>query len=221
MRRTKLPPAVQRMSATAAAMTSFADAASLLEGLAGVRLIPKQVERTAEAIGHKLARAELADVPGEGQERPPAAPTMYVGVDGTGIPVRKSEVAGRKGKQTNGAARTREAKLVVVFTAEARDEESRPQRDQGSVTYSGAIESAASDPFAPEPLAFSQRVWREASRRGVFGDGAAWIWKLAHEQFPGAIEIVDLFHAKQEIWNVAKACFAGDRQRIRHWAEAR
>jgi len=76
MRRTKLPPAVQRMSATAAAMTSFADAASLLEDLAGVRLIPKQVERTAEAIGHKLARAELADVPGEGQERPPAASTM-------------------------------------------------------------------------------------------------------------------------------------------------
>ncbi|MDE0101413.1 MAG: hypothetical protein OXN89_03455 [Bryobacterales bacterium] len=164
MRRTKLSAAVQRMSATAAAMTSFADAASLQEDLTGVRLVPKQVERTAEAIGH-----ELANVPREGQERPPAAPTMYVGVDGTGIPVRKSEVAGRKGKQTNGAARTREAKLVVVFTAEARDEEGRPQLDQGSVTYSGAIESFANDPFAPEPSTFSPRVWREASWRGVFG----------------------------------------------------
>jgi hypothetical protein len=37
------------------------------------------------------------------------APTMYLGMDGTGVPMRPSEVAGRAGKQPDGSAKTREA----------------------------------------------------------------------------------------------------------------
>jgi len=152
-----------------------------------------------------------------------------LGVDGTGIPVRKSETAGRAGKQSDGSARTREAKLVLVWTAESRDGEGRPVRDPGSVSYSGAMESAASRDTDPEPSPFARRVRREADRNGfsrarcrvVIGDGARWIWKLAAEQFPGAIQILDLYHAKERLWDVAKALHAGDRGRIGEWAEAR
>ena len=71
------------------------------------------------------------------------ASTLYLGVDGTGIPVRQSELIGRKGKQADGSAKTREVKLCTVWSAERRDKEGRPVRDEGSVTYSAAIESAA------------------------------------------------------------------------------
>jgi hypothetical protein len=48
---------------------------------------------------------------------------------------------------------------------------------------------------------FAQRVWREATRRRfcqarrrvVLGDGAAWIWNIATDQFPEAIQIVTAF----------------------------
>ena len=188
-------------------MTSLADVTSQLEDLERVRAGPKQVERKAEAIDRELARVELADALGDGEHWPAAAPAIPVGVDGAGISVHKVEVAGREGKQDNGSERTRELKLVVRFAAEARDEEGCPQRDRYSATYSGAIDCAASDPFAPEPLDFAQRVWREASWRSVFGaqwragssDEPEWIWNLAYEHFPRGIKIVDLFHAKPRI----------------------
>ena len=59
------------------------------------------------------------------------APTMYLGMDGTGVPMRAAEVAGRTGKQPDGSSKTREAKLVTMWTAESRDEEGKPVRDPG------------------------------------------------------------------------------------------
>ena len=136
-------------------------------------------------------------------------------MDGTGIPIRRAELAGRAGKQPDGSARTREVKLVTVWTAEGHDAEGVAVRDPGSVSYSAAIESAASSNVVDALSAFAQRVDREAQRRGfdhaprrvVMGDGAAWIWNLADDLFPGAIQIVDLFHAKQHLSDVATAIY--------------
>ena len=104
-------------------------------------------------------------------------------------------------QQPDGTAKTHEAKLVLVWTGETRNPQGRPVRDPASVSYSGAIESAA--------------------RRMVLGDGAAWIWNLSSEQFPGAIQIVDLWHAKEHLWEVSKALHAGDAGRVEAWARAR
>ena len=54
----------------------------------------------------------------------------------------------------------------------------------------------------------------------MLGDGAAWIWNLTGEQFPEAIEIVDLYHAQEKIWDASKALHAGDPPRVQPWAEA-
>jgi hypothetical protein len=150
-------------------------------------------------------------------------------MDGTGIPMRASELDGRKGKQSDGSAKTREVKLVVVWSAEGCDQDGIPVRDPGSVTYSAAIESAASRDTDDLPSVFAQRADREAQRRGfnqaerriVLGDGAPWIWNLAGEQFPGAIQIVDLFHAKEHLSDVAKAIFGPRSDLCRQWAKRR
>ena len=163
MARTDLSPGVTRMTGTAAALVSFAQASSLLDELAGVQVGSKHVQRSAEALGREIAALERQSP--DGSAAPPA-PTLYLGVDGTGVPVRASETAGRAGKQPDGSARTREVKLVVVWTAESRDDEGRPVRDPGSVSYTAAIESAASRDTDPDPSQFAQRMRREAERRG-------------------------------------------------------
>ena len=61
--------------------------------------------------------------------------------------MRTAEVAGRTGKQPDGSAKTREAKLVTTWTDESRDEEGKPVRDPGSIAYSAAIESAAASDY--------------------------------------------------------------------------
>ena len=121
----------------------------MLGELAGVAVDTKQVERTAEALGREVAGDERVVVESE----PGAAPTMYLGLDGTGVPVRKSEVEGRCGKQPDGSAKTREVKLVTVWTAETRDTAGLPVRDPGSVSYSAAVESAASREMAASVFA--------------------------------------------------------------------
>ena len=225
MHATSLSPGVLRMVGLAASDFSFAAASDLLWELAAVRVETKQVERCAEALGREVADEER-DV---AEPVCGAAPTMYLGLDGSGVPVRPTEVEGRRGKQPDGSAKTREVKLATVWTAEGRDKAGRPVRDRGSVSYNAAVESAASRDTDPQPAAFAQRVYREAIRRGfdtaaqrvVIGDGAAWIWRLADEQFPGAIEIVDIYHAKQHLCDAAKAVYGPGTDLADRWASDR
>lgn len=222
---TSLSPAVTRMVGLSAAMLSFQESAELIDALAAVPVDAKQVERTAENLGREIALDERNVV----EPQPPSAPTMYLGLDGTGVPMRASELVGRHGKQPDGSSKTREAKLVTIWTAEGRDREGTPVRDPGSVTYSAAIESTATRDTDQTLSDFAQRVDREACRRGfdqarrrvVLGDGAPWIWKLADEQFPGAIQVVDLFHAKGHLWDVAKAVYGAGSDLGEQWAKKR
>lgn len=225
LRDSSLSPATLRMVGLTAATVSFAETSELMWELAGLAIDPKRVERNAEALGREIARDEQQSVIPE----PPGAPTLYLGMDGTGIPMRSSEVVGRSGKQPDGSAKTREVKLVTVWSAEGQDDKGRPKRDSGSVSYSAAIESAASKDTEEHLSPFAQRVDREARRRGfdqaprrvVLGDGALWIWNLAKEQFPGAIQIVDLFHAKGHLWDAGKAIYGAGTDLAEHWAKQR
>jgi len=220
-----LSPAVTRMIGACASMVSFQESHELLHELAGVDANAKRVERTAEALGAEIATDERAVVEVSGL----SAPTMYLGMDGTGIPMRAEALVGRDGKQPDGSSKTREVKLVTVWSAEGRDEDGIPVRDRGSVTYSAAIESAAHRDIDETPSEFAQRVEREARRRGfeaaprrvVLGDGAPWIWNLADEHFPGAIQIVDLFHAKQHLFDVAKAIYGATSDLGKQWGKQR
>lgn len=224
---TSLSPAVTRMVAAVGAMASFEEGSQLLQELAGIPVNAKQVERAAEALGAEIAADEKQDVAPTDEQPPP--PTLYLGVDGTGVPMRAEELEGRSGKQSDGSAKTREVKLCVVWSAEARDAEDRPVRDEGSVSYTAAIESAATLDTDAVPSAFTQRVLREASRRRftqaertvVMGDGAPWIWKIAQELFPHAVQIVDRFHVKQTLSTLAKDIYGADSPQAHQWARRR
>ena len=219
-----LTPGVLRMTASAAALVSFEESSGLLHEWAGVEVSAKQVERVAEALGAEIALDERKPV----EKMSPGAPTLYLGMDGTGVPMRAPEVAGRAGKQPDGSAKTREAKLVTIWSAESRDKEGRPIRDPGSITYSAAIESAATLDTSPELSDFAARVLREATRRGfaeatrqvVLGDGSTWIWNTATELFPEATQVLDRFHAKEHLSTVGKVIF-GHSEAGKAWIQQR
>ena len=136
------------------------------------------------------------------------------------MPVVKRETVGRKGKGPDGQGKTREVKLGCVFTQTTVDEKGRPVRDEASTTYTGIVETASE---------FSPRIYGEAVRRGisgalrvvVLGDGGTWIWNIADEQFPGAVQIIDLYHAREHYWKVARAVFGDDTISMDAWARKR
>ena len=84
--------------------------------------------------------------------------------------------------------------------------------------------------YPPRELApFARRVEREAKRRGfdrakrqvVVGDGARWIWGIVDEIFPDAIRILDRWHAKEHLSDVAKAIFGATSDLAKPWTERR
>ncbi len=220
-------PGLLRMIALVGATVSFEEGSELLAELAGISVPAKSLERAAEALGREIQRDELEQTQREDRGKIP--PTLYIGIDGTGIPMRREEVRSRPGKQPDGSSRTREVKLCTVWSAEGRDENGVPIRDPGSVTYTAGIESAASSDTADEPSVFAQRVLREAQRRGfleakrqvAIGDGAAFIWNTVDELFPNAIQIVDRFHVQQHLHDVAKAIFGPESDLCLPWAARR
>jgi hypothetical protein len=223
-----LSPGVLRMVGSVGAVLSFEEGHGLLHDLAGIVVPTKHVERAAEALGREIANDEKLVVEPLATDQP-VAPTLYLGLDGTGIPMCRSELEGRSGKQSDGSSKTREVKLCTVWSAEGRDEDGTPMRDPGTVTYSAAIESAAQRDTDKEPSAFAARVEREALRRGyeraerraVLGDGAKWIWNIADEYFPGAVQIVDRFHAKKNLSDAAKAIYGATSDLASTWAKQR
>ncbi|MGH9556239.1 MAG: ISKra4 family transposase [Terriglobales bacterium] len=220
-------PGALRMIGSVAAEVSFDISSGLLWDLAGLRIDAKQVERIAERLGVEMADDERQfTTPHSGDA---LAPTLYLGIDGSGIPVRPEELVGRAGQQPNGKAKTREGKLVTVWSAESRDAEGLPVRDPGSITYSAAIESAAARDTDEYPSEFAERVRREATRRRfteaqrmvVLADGASYNWNVAYELFPGATQILDRCHAKQHLNDVAKVIFGRGSAEGEPWASQR
>lgn len=214
---------VRRMIGKVGAYRPFGLGHEDLYELAGIRVNAKEVERVSQSVGDQAEAFHQAEAKSalSGNIVPlKPIPRMYVCMDGTGVPVVKKETAGRKGKGQDGQAKTREGKLGCVFTQTGVDQKGWPIRDEGSTTYAGAIEPVET---------FGHRIYSEAMRRGmasaretvVIGDGALWIWNIAEEQFYGATQIVDLFHAREHYWNVARVFFGQDKDRLHRWTEER
>ena len=55
----------------------------------------------------------------------------------------------------------------------------------------------------------------------VLGDGAVWIWRIAEEHFPGALQIVDLYHARQHLTELAILVYGPSDPKWKPWAAAR
>jgi hypothetical protein len=218
---TEFSPGVRRMQAIVGQEAPFAHGREQMKVLAGLEVTTKSVERTAEAIGADIAQREQAEIHKALQLELPVVVgerlrILYVQMDGTGVPVVKKETVGRQGKSEGQPAHTREVKLGCVFTQTRWDKQGYAMRDPDSTTYTGAIESAEE---------FGRRIYAEAWGRGwsralqkvVMGDGAEWIWNLVALHFPDALQIVDLYHARQHLWEVTRRLFPNEEGKQKAW----
>jgi hypothetical protein len=219
--KTDFSPGVRRMLATVGGMAPFAQGRDQIQLLAGLEVTSKTVERNAEAIGQDIEILQQRDIQSAKQlclpsVAGPSIPCLCIQMDGTQVFVVKTEAEGRAGRTPGQPARTRECKLGVVFTQTTVDDQGRPMRDEDSTTYVGAIETAEE---------FGLRIYTEAWRRGwdraairvVMGDGSHWIWNLADRHFPGAIQIVDLYHAGEHLWDLARKLHPANEASQKRW----
>lgn len=204
-------PAVARLMGRAATRAgSYQEAAADLAAYAGLQLDPRDLGRMVCTIAPGL-REGLALLPPTVSASPAAKPipVLYVSCDGTGTPMRREELKGIQGKQADGTARTREAKLGCVFTQTVCDTDGKPLRDPDSTSYVGTYQGCRE---------IAVLLHQEARRRGLdraaqvvyLGDGAAWVWENCRLTFPGAIEILDFYHASEHVGQLATAIHDDD-----------
>ncbi len=217
----ELSPGVRRMQAMVGQEAPFDHGRQQMKLLADLEVTTKAVERTAEAIGADIAEGEQRQIQRAVQLDLPIVvgepiSILYVQMDGTGVPVVKKETVGRHGKTVGQPAHTREVKLGCVFTQTTWDQEGFPIRDPDSTTYTGGIEIA--EEFGKRLyLEAWNRGWNRAEKKVVMGDGAEWIWNLAEQHFPGAVQIVDLYHARQHLWELARKLHPNDEGKQKAW----
>jgi hypothetical protein len=177
--------------------SSFEKAALHLQEVGGITLESRQIQRVVQRVGEAAVAWQKRESPAG----PCDASVMYLSADGTGVPMRRAELEGRRGKQSDGMAKTRQVYLGCVFTQHERDDEGNPQRDYASTTYVSSFDAV--DDFG---------IWlrREALRRGLGGaqqtvlliDGASGLEKLGKDYFPGTVQIVDFYHALEHLEQV-------------------
>jgi len=124
-----------------------------------------------------------------------------------------------KGKDPTGKAKTREAKLGCVFTQDQGGRGGLSLRDPESTTY---VERSNSRGVWPTdlcrgrtPRSDASGEGRRARRRSTLDLG------IAEEHFPGAIQIVDLYHAREHLVSLAKIAYEMGSVRWKQWLAAR
>ncbi len=196
--------------------------------LAGVKASPGALQRRAlEPVGAaaRSGRGEVVDAR-------PLEPRMYLSIDGTGVPMRREETGGVRGRQADGTPETREAKLAVVYTAEGRDPGTGAAvKDRRGGSFSCLIDSAAAPSGGREAPDFAARLDREARRRGlhdaagpvVVSDGADWIPNACDGPFGGrrVTFVPGLLHCLERASDAVKAILPAGAERDRRFAEAR
>ena len=162
-------------------------------GLAGSTSQLDRIDRLYIELDGVLARLRRGSVPMEEQER-----------KRTGDVYREVKV-GAVFEATRGPERSGLAPGVFVDQAGPKHYVARRGKaeDFGKLLYALAVKYGL------------QRVHQLV----VLGDGAAWIWRLVAEHFPGAVQIVDIWHAREHVWKVARGVFGPNTPEASAWAE--
>ncbi len=212
-------PGVAKCMCRAGALAgSFQAASQDLLAYQGLAIDGRQIQRLIERVGPSMAQWRSAQAP---VHSPTAGEVFCVSGDGTGVPMRRKALRGRKGKRPGRRARTREVKVGALFThRRPATADERPERDYQSTTYIAQISTAQE---------FGATLRAEAQRRGIawaqevvfLGDGAAWVWRVARIHFPGAVCILDFYHATEHLMLLANLLEGEDspqaKRRFRRW----
>lgn len=195
-----------------ATQDSFAQAANVLERLTLLHLSPNSLRDATEQLGTLLheQQTQQAACAQAGDVLPLAAtpvPTrLYVTMDGVLALLHERGWS--------------EIKVGCCYQTRTRRHPTDPARVEVRAERLSYVTTLR------EAEHFGWQLWCEAVRRGVLeadevvilGDGAHWIWSIATELFPTAIQILDWYHASQYVWQAASAIWGEGGEQREAWA---
>ncbi len=199
-------PSLRRSIGMLGAEMPFRRGHRLMLQTALLDLPDKRLQESSEALGQQLKERRQAATkealpmlrdPNVGVPEVPAMArkgTLYVQMDG--------------GRLNTTTESWREPKLATLYWGHDVVETSKDHRsilNKEHVVVLGDADELAERLWE----AACRWEWWTAERVVVLGDGAEWIWNRAQELFPEAIQILDLYHTMEHIWEVARQLYGG------------
>jgi hypothetical protein len=229
-------PGLQKAVSYLCAHLTNEGVAEALSRLLPLQISPRQVGNVSQPIGEAFEQREEqeaqavvrrgankhTDETERQEEKGEPIKRLYVEMDGVMARLRRGSVPMEAGEQERAGDVYREVKVGAVFVGEPGRERSKLVPGvfvdtPGPIQYTARRTTA--EGFAPQIYALAHRAGlRRAAQVVILADGAKWIWRLAEEQFPGAIQIVDEYHARQHVWEVARFAFAAQPPERDAWA---
>jgi hypothetical protein len=233
-------PGVQQAISYLCAMLTLEEAAETFRRLLPLRMSARQALNLMNPVGKALAQREdevvkaffeeavqsktqeeeqVSQKAGKDIER------LYIELDGIFARMRRGSVPMEEEERQRKGDVYREMKVGAVFLAERGRERSELAPEvwvdtpkTGSLRY--VARRTAKGGFGQLLYALAQQSGLSRAKQiVVLGDGALWIWKLVAEHFPDAVQIVDLYHAQEHVWEVAHAVFGASSQQACIWAK--
>ncbi|HEU5380638.1 MAG TPA: ISKra4 family transposase [Ktedonobacteraceae bacterium] len=234
--RSQASPGVQRVLAKLAARLTYEEVAETVEDLLPLRISARQVGEVIQPIGEAFLNQEdqhvvrIIEQGGEKhlseeqrqEEQGPSIRRLYVELDGVLARLRRGSVPMEAQESEREGDVYREVKVGAAFVGEPGPERSELVPGvlvdiPGPKRY--VARRTTAEDFGPRLYTLARQAGLlRAQQVVILGDGAKWIWKLAEEQFPGAVQIVDEYHAREHVWDVARAAFAAEPERRDAWA---
>ncbi len=195
---------------------SFVDAEMLLEKYYNIKSNPDTILQVTEFVGKLVfeeddnnAQKVYDNIAKIDTDKPKTKDTLYIEIDGAAINTRTEDENGSTWKEN---------KLAILF-----DDKDLYRRKDGSnkiiskeyVTYFGSATE-----FQKHLFACSLKHEFQSYKNIIFiSDGATWIRNMINEFYPDAIQILDLFHLKENISDYAKAIFKDNGKKIENFCE--
>jgi len=209
-----------KLAFTVTATASYAEAAALADKW-GVRVDDSTLHALTQRLGAKAearTRAALPKVPAE--REPGRAPTPLAVLMLDGWQVRQRGPGWGKKKAQEPRVAWHEWKTGVFYRHEQR---------ATTAGGRGVLAEKVVVGWQGDPGEFGRRLHWEAMRGGlgrarhvlVAGDGAPWIWHVAHDRWAGATQVLDFYHASQHLWELGRALHGEDEAAVARWVEPR
>ncbi len=228
---------VQQAVSYLCASSTLEEAAATLSRLLPIQMSARQALNLLQPLGEALQQQEDEQVRALWNQASQARTTsqlaevdqqerierLYIELDGVLARLRRGSVSMEEQERKRQGDVYREVKVGAVFEATRGPERSGLAPgvfvDQAGPKHYVARRAKAED--------FGKLLYTLAVTHGlqrthqlvVLGDGAAWIWRLVAEHFPGAVQIVDVWHAREHVWRVARAVFGSNTPEVSAWAE--
>jgi hypothetical protein len=197
--------------------SSFTDASEMLERALHIKVNKETMRLVTEEIGRMVYESDVQNASHrlenmheiEAEEESRKKGVLYIMTDGAAVNTRV--------KDENGTT-WRENKTVIAFT----DEDMIKRKDGSHIIVKK--EYAA---FIGSSEQFKGHVLDTAILAGygktqevvIIGDRAAWMRNMGKEIFPEAVQVLDLYHLKENIYSYAKHKFSNDEAKYIPWAE--